>query len=91
MKIPVFEVGGDQHVQTLRIDDAVAVMTGTFDPGGLALVLDLLGQILPVTVDTEAVATLHGESLHSRGVVAADFAGEAVDSLYPRLPRLVLT
>jgi len=82
--IALSQVGSQEQVERFRIDDLVAAVARTLYPRGFAFILDLLGKILPVAVDAEAVFALHGKCLQPWPILAADVAHEVVLDLYPR-------
>lgn len=80
--IAVGEVGSDEQIERLGINDFVTTIARAFDTCRFALSADLLNQVLSVAVCTESMAALHGEAL-MRSNFAADVAHEVAHDLYP--------
>lgn len=89
--VSVSEILGNQQFQALGVDNVIATLARTADTCSLTLVLDLLRQILPVAIDTEAVATFHGKRLQASRIVTANVTHESVDDLQLRRTGNVLT
>ncbi len=80
---PLLELRIYQQIQRLGVHHPVAAIARAPDPSRLALVLDLLREIVAVAGHAVAMAALHRKRLHGRIVVAADVAHEAVHGADP--------
>lgn len=79
--VPEPQVVRDEQIERAGVHDAFAVITGTLDTCRLALLLDLLRQVLSVTIDTVAMPAFHGKGLQIRCILKADVADESRDDL----------